>query len=53
MHIPKGYIYSAVAFSLGVQLLLIKIRKKSEHPVQLKHRVDEEQENLIQHILSK
>ncbi|MCF6359724.1 MAG: TerC family protein [Cyclobacteriaceae bacterium] len=42
MHIPKGYVYSAVAFSLGVQLLLIKIRKKSEHPVQLKHRIDEE-----------
>ena len=42
MHIPKGYVYSAVAFSLGVQLLLIKIRKKSKHPVQLKHRIDEE-----------
>ncbi len=42
MHVPKGYVYSAVAFSLGVQLLLIKIRKKSEHPVQLKHRSDEE-----------
>ena len=41
-HIPKGYVYSAVAFSLGVQLLLIKIRKKSTHPVELKHRVDEE-----------
>lgn len=40
-HIPKGYVYSAVAFSLGVQLLLIKIRKKSVHPVELKHRVDE------------
>jgi len=41
-HIPKGYVYSAVAFSLGVQLLLIKIRKTSTHPVQLKHRIDEE-----------
>ena len=41
-HIPKGYVYSAVAFSLGVQLLLIKIRKKSAHPVELKHRVDED-----------
>ena len=40
-HIPKGYVYSAVAFSLGVQLLLIKIRKKSTHPVELKHRIDE------------
>jgi predicted tellurium resistance membrane protein TerC len=40
-HIPKGYVYSAVAFSLGVQLLLIKIRKNSTHPVQLKHRIDE------------
>lgn len=41
-HIPKGYVYSAVAFSLGVQLLLIKIRKKSVHPVELKHRIDED-----------
>lgn len=41
-NVPKGYVYSAVAFSLGVQLLLIKIRKKSKHPVQLKHRIDEE-----------
>ncbi len=40
-HIPKGYVYSAVAFSLGVQLLLIKIRKKVANPVQLKHLIDE------------
>jgi len=40
-HIPKGYVYSAVAFSLGVQLILIKIRTTSENPVQLKRRMED------------
>ena len=40
-HIPKGYVYSAVAFSLGVQLILIKIRTASTHPVQLKRRMED------------
>lgn len=33
-HIPKGYIYFAMAFSVGVEMLNIKARKKSE-PVHL------------------
>jgi len=33
-HIPKGYIYFAMAFSVGVEMLNIKARKKTE-PVQL------------------
>ncbi len=39
-HIPKGYVYTAVAFSLGVQLILIKIRKKTD-PVVLHRKLEE------------
>ena len=37
VHVPKGYIYFAMAFSLGIEVLNMKIRKKS-NPVQLKKR---------------
>jgi predicted tellurium resistance membrane protein TerC len=30
VHVPKGYIYFAMAFSLGVEMLNIRIRKKRE-----------------------
>ncbi len=33
--IPKGYLYFAIAFSLGVEFLNMKLRKKADHPVQL------------------
>ena len=35
VHVPKGYIYFAMAFALGIEILNIKIRKKSK-PVQLR-----------------
>jgi predicted tellurium resistance membrane protein TerC len=35
VHVPKGYIYFAMAFSLGVEILNMKIRKRST-PVELK-----------------
>ena len=35
VHVPKGYIYFAMAFSLIIELLNMKIRKKSK-PVKLK-----------------
>lgn len=35
VHVPKGYIYFAMAFALGVEVLNMKIRKKSK-PVELK-----------------
>ena len=38
-HVPKGYIYFAVFFSLIVEVLNIRIRKKSK-PVQLKKRIN-------------
>ena len=37
-HVPKGYIYFAIAFSLFVELLNLKMRKKGEKPVKLKSR---------------
>jgi predicted tellurium resistance membrane protein TerC len=35
MHIPKGYIYFAMAFSMGVEMLNIRMRKKRAAPVTL------------------
>jgi len=34
-HIPKGYIYFAMAFSVFVEVLNIRLRKRSERPVDL------------------
>jgi predicted tellurium resistance membrane protein TerC len=34
-HVPKGYVYSAMAFSLAVEALNIRLRKRSTHPVHL------------------
>jgi predicted tellurium resistance membrane protein TerC len=34
-HVPKGYIYFAMAFSLGVELLNIRFRKRAKQVVQL------------------
>ncbi|MDH5545043.1 MAG: TerC family protein [Gammaproteobacteria bacterium] len=41
LHIPKGYIYFAMAFSVGVEMLNIRLRKKGE-AVQLRKRMNEE-----------
>jgi predicted tellurium resistance membrane protein TerC len=35
MHIPKGYVYFAMAFSVGVEMLNIRIRGRGKHPVRL------------------
>ena len=34
-HIPKGYVYFAMAFSVGVEMLNIRLRSKAAKPVQL------------------
>jgi predicted tellurium resistance membrane protein TerC len=34
-HIPKGYIYFAMTFSLGVEMLNIRFRKRAKTVVQL------------------
>jgi predicted tellurium resistance membrane protein TerC len=38
MHIPKGYIYFAMAFSISVEMLNMKIRARTGKPVKL-HRI--------------
>jgi predicted tellurium resistance membrane protein TerC len=40
-HIPKGYIYFAMAFSVLVEILNIRLRKKTvkEHPLKLRERI--------------
>ncbi len=35
LHIPKGYIYFAMAFSMGVEMLNLKMRAKTARPVKL------------------
>jgi predicted tellurium resistance membrane protein TerC len=35
MHIPKGYIYFAMGFSVGVEMLNIRLRKRKGKPVHL------------------
>ena len=43
VHIPKGYIYFAMAFSVAVEMLNIKVRKKRETvPIQLTKKLSEE-----------
>ena len=39
-HVPKGYIYFAVFFSLLVELLNMRIRKKRAEPVKLRKRIE-------------
>ena len=39
--VPKGYLYFAIAFSLFVEFLNMRLRRKSSKPVQL-HGVKEE-----------
>lgn len=44
LHIPKGYIYFAMAFSVAVEMINIRIRKKSV-PVQLKRNMSSEDDS--------
>lgn len=43
-HVPKGYIYFAMAFSVGVEMLNIRMRKKGVKPVDLREPYVREQE---------
>lgn len=40
VHIPKGYIYFAMAFSLGVEMLNMRMRKRRAPPVKLRKAVN-------------
>jgi predicted tellurium resistance membrane protein TerC len=42
-HIPKGYIYFAMAFSFGVELLNLRMRRKRGKKVRLHHQLVEDQ----------
>jgi predicted tellurium resistance membrane protein TerC len=42
VHIPKGYIYFAMAFSLLVELLNLRVGARSTEPVHLHHRYEAE-----------
>jgi predicted tellurium resistance membrane protein TerC len=35
-HVPKGYVYSAMAFSVAVEMLNIRMRKRAAQPVHLR-----------------
>ncbi len=39
-HIPRGYVYFAMAFSLTVEMLNLRLRRKPDKPVHLRHRYD-------------
>ncbi len=39
-HVPKGYIYFAMAFSVAVEMLNIKLRKRLAKPVKLRKEMD-------------
>ncbi|MEY2803197.1 MAG: hypothetical protein RL657_533 [Pseudomonadota bacterium] len=42
-HVPKGYVYFAMAFSLGVELLNIRMRKRATPQVKLRSAYSQEQ----------
>jgi predicted tellurium resistance membrane protein TerC len=44
LHIPKGYIYFAMAFSVVVEMLNIRMRKRARQPLQLHNKPAEETE---------
>lgn len=41
-HIPKGYIYFAMAFSVAVEMLNLRVRRRAPPPVKLRHRLPED-----------
>ncbi len=45
LHIPKGYIYFAMAFSVTVEMLNIRMRKKTAHPIKLHKAIGSGEEN--------
>jgi predicted tellurium resistance membrane protein TerC len=44
LHIPKGYIYFAMAFSVFVEMLNLRIRKKAVPPLKLRKHYGQEAE---------
>jgi predicted tellurium resistance membrane protein TerC len=44
-HVPKGYVYGAIAFSFGVEMLNMRMRKRTAAPAALHERYTREPEN--------
>jgi len=42
LHIPKGYIYFAMAFSLAVEMINLRVRKPAQPVVELRHPYSED-----------
>ncbi len=43
-HVPKGYVYFAMAFAVAVEALNIRMRKRSVKPAELHERYTRERE---------
>ncbi|MDF0667348.1 MAG: TerC family protein [Nitrospira sp.] len=41
VHVPKGYIYFAMAFSVAVEMVNLRIRARTAPPIKLRHRYAE------------
>ena len=41
VHVPKGYIYFAMAFSVAVEMINLRLRKKQTEPIQLRKEITE------------
>jgi predicted tellurium resistance membrane protein TerC len=41
VHVPKGYIYFAMAFSVAVEMINLRLRKKQKRPVKLRKEISE------------
>ena len=46
-HVPKGYIYFAMAFAVGVEMLNLFMRKKTIKPVELREAYVRDQDDLL------
>ena len=46
-HIPKGYIYFAMAFSVGVEMLNLRVRRAKAEVVKLRHQYSAEAEGEV------
>ena len=41
-HIPKGYIYFTMAFSVAVEMLNLRLRRRVVAPIELRKHIDDE-----------
>lgn len=47
VHVPKGYIYFAMAFSVAVEMINIRIRARHTPPVKLHHRYSDKRHQIV------